>query len=163
MIIGEAELVREMKDVLAVRPSRYLSNVQYPVSLKITGIEVPIRIEGAVCGKIDACGIYHGIPIVIEVKGCPRERRTGTDLFWEATKAIAYAKVLSGQGVAKYRPATMLPADTITGDIIAISIYLGLPLFGYRKDDETNKIIVSDFLSGLYSPWKGKRRRPLVR
>lgn len=156
MRITESELMKALRSDIH---SKRKDGVIRPLTLGIKKIEVPIKIENRTCGYIDICGTYYGTPIAIEVKGGRNSTKGGgTDVFWDSTKIIAYAKIKSASENDTYIPGVMLPHDIASSTIVAMSIYLKLALFTYYKDENTGRIRILDLSSSQLDRIKPRRK-----
>ncbi len=146
MKINETVLMNELKSGIYVRRKPKFKMVVLPPLLKIYSVQVPIKIEDLACGYIDICGMHDRKDIVIEIKGCSKSDDIcgGTDLFWEATKILAYAQIKSAIDKKQYVPGILLPREMISTNIMALSIVLKIHLFAFYKDEETGKIHILD-------------------
>jgi len=131
------------------------NDVELP--FKILEQQHPIYLNGERCGFVDYIIRYNSKKYVVEVKNMYGKDK-GTSVFWDATKVMAYSKLLNiveGKKGKRYLPAILIPAEAVNKKNIIISVLLDIWLFSYffdaTKGYKGKVIIVDEFLK--YSPY----------
>jgi hypothetical protein len=136
--MNEIELMRRLKDSRSFRKLR----IKSPFS--ITRFEHPIWINGNICGYVDIIGKFRGQDIAIEVKGTRGEGRGGPSIFWDASKILAYVKILARTSGKHYHPGVLIPKEAVSVEVMTMAAYLGMDLFSYSSNEETGGINLTD-------------------
>lgn len=114
--------------------------------------EYPIYLDGECCGFVDFIIRYNSKRYALEAKSL-HGTQAGTSVFWNATKVVAYTKLLNmveREKRDKYLPAILIPIEAVNKKNLIISVLLEIQLFSYCFDLTKGcegKIIIVDELS----------------
>jgi len=106
----------------------------------IVDYEFPIYIEGVRHGFVDFIVEYRNRLYFLESK----IGAGGFNVFWEASKVLAYTKVYNYFNDEQYQPAILLRYDQITENIQRAANILKLELFGVYWNEDKNRLIIKN-------------------
>jgi hypothetical protein len=120
-----------------IMPRMAIVGVEYPllspneVITRGTDLHLPGRSNKTNIGRVDVIFRYGRTYYVAEIKD-----KNGKDpsSFWYATKALAYCEYLKWQTDSNdYRPAVIIPADSLRLEHQIVSGKLGLTIFLFKR------------------------------
>ena len=130
--INEQALQKILKSACPDNRIRFY-NKKIKLPFRLLKIGIPIKIDDLHCGLADYLIAYKSKHYIMEAKA---STKPGTDIFWRASKVLAYTKILNYIHQEKYRPAILIPEEYISLKIVCLCRLLEITLFKWYSFNE---------------------------